>query len=565
MQENELRVILAELYVLEPSLKQHEPELIKLISKFEDIKPDTKFDAAFAARLKAEILSQKRIIETENKKGIFNLDFMNKKIYITAGSLVVISLIIFIYTSGHKNTGNINYIAESNRDNKTVLDKNNSGQAITKLAAGAFGDLSLLNNTAAPVASVGEMGSGIAANSAAHVDKVVAKRNGIMSENKSTLAVAPSVTPGSVSAGQSTKIISGPMRAVGSEKMIVPQVSFKYVYKGEALELKETSSDVYRRLKGNSQTAQELAGLISQANFPDFDIKSFSNLSMTNLSFAENKDKGLMVNLDFVEDNLNISENWDKWKIPERDACGDNQSCWDSFRLKISDVPSDKDAIAMADSFLQAHQINLEHYGAPQVDNTWRDDYNKTEDKTNYYIPEYLSVVYPLQLNGSSVLNQNGSYAGISVSLNLLKKAASGLSGLTPYNYESSSYELETNSDNIIKIAENGGWNHSYFGSAEKVETIELGTPTKSYVQLNKYTDGRNDELLVPALVFPVTKAPDSPYYYGGKFVVVPLVKEMIKDINDQPVPILYKTMGGNTPSVSVPTPATPLIRTMMK
>jgi hypothetical protein len=328
-------------------------------------------------------------------------------------------------------------------------------------------------------------------------------------------------------------------------KIMPPYYGFKYVYKGEALNLEDTSAAVYRRIKGDDAAAKNMASLISAASFSGLDFSAFSNLKAANVTLMEDKDLGLVISFDFNEGNINIYENWEKWTYPERDACGNEQSCWDRYRLKIGDVPADADLIAMADKFLTTHAVNLDHYGTAIVDNYWRDSYEQTADKTNFYIPEYATVIYPLLIDGQAVRDQSGNYAGLRVTINLNKKAASGLNGLVPYRYESSQYDLETASETIVKIAENGGWNGNYYFQAENVQTIELGTPEKAYVQIYRYVGNRNEELLVPALIFPVVNIPSGAYYYGQKYVTVPLVKEMLSDLGNQPIPMPYMIKEG--------------------
>ena len=530
MQKDKLNIILQELYILDPSLKEHEINLVKLISQMSDLKPDTCFDAAYAARLKEEILKQS--LNNSNKSFIF-LKFMNKKIFIAAGIFAVLAIAVtaILYSKSlpqstiSKLTGDKNFEA-----NKSSEARKGSDTAVTKLALGAFGSLSSLSS-APYIKTEGTMSAtGPASLSAAGGANAIPGADMSVSSGAPSVMSRTTVSAGvAVSAPASTRGFAGSV----SSKMMAPIYNFKYVYKGDPINLSETQGDVYRRVKGGSQVSQDLAQLVKGINYPDLNMNSFDNLKMTSLSLIEDKDMGLMMNFDFNEDSVNIYENWEKWQIPARQACADNQKCWDSYRLKISDVPTDKDLIAMSDKFISKHKINTEHYGEPQVDNQWRENYTATTDKINFYIPESASVIYPLMLNGEAVRDQSGSYNGLRVTINLLKKAASGLSGLTPYRYESSSYDLSVSGSDVIKAAEKGGSNQGWYGysGAEKTETIELGTPIKVYVQLYKYSNNRNDELLTPALIFPIIKAPEGNQYFGAKQIIVPLVKDMLNDI----------------------------------
>lgn len=499
----EINKILEELYILEPSLKDYEAQLIKLINQMSELKPDTKFDSAFAARLKKEIL------KNNNQAFKINFNFMNKRSYFVTGSLALIAVVVLFVVAdwenwrGNQKASTLSYV------NKEVVSDDTS---LVKLVDGAFGSLTNTNSGAGNLA--------VATDSLTSARAMAPQGlgGGGAAEIMPTTVISPAVNP-----------------SIGS-KMIAPSMyNFKYVYKGEPLDLKEVSGSVFRRLKGDGYLSGNLVNLISNEDLGVLNLKSFDNLKMTNLSLVEDKNLGLMVNVDFNEDSVYMYENWEKWKIAERDACTD-EACFSRFRLQLSDVPADSDLITIADDFLDKYNINREHYGAAQVDNLWRTNYENIEDKSNLYIPEYVVVVYPLMLNNEPVYDQSGNYAGLRVTINLLKKAASGLNGLNPYRYEDSSYALETDSTRLNKVIENGGWNRIYYyGQAEGVKTteIELGTPTKSLVQMWRYTNNRSEELFVPALVFPVLNAPKE--YYGQKFITIPLVKELVDELLVEP------------------------------
>jgi hypothetical protein len=441
---------------------------------------------------------------------------MNKKIYIGASVFILIAIMSLVFMKLQKIpvSAPLASLTNNNQD---------SGEAISVLPAGAFGSLASLSGAIA----VGESARLSSAPTA-----------------MGTMGIARNMMAADVSVSSTvTSPAIAPMPPIDA-KMMMPFYGFKYVYKGDALELKEETSAVYRRLKGSGLAAKDLAAALGSFGFSDLSLSTFNNLKMTNFSMVEDKVQGLMINFDFNEDNIYISENWEQWKYVERDNCGSDQACWERYRMKMSDVPADEDLIIMSDKFLSAHKVNLEHYGQAVVDNYWRENYNITEDKNNFYIPEYATVIYPLLIDGQAVRDQSGSYAGLRVTINLIKKAASGLNGLTPYRYEASNYALETSAETIVKLAENGGWNRNYYMQSENLTTIELGTPERTYVQIWKYENNRNDELLVPALIFPVINSSTTLNYYGQKYIIVPLVKDMIQDLGSQPMPYLMMKDG---------------------
>lgn len=496
MNKREIRKILVTLYELDPELARHEVELMKLIVRMKAQRPETNFDKAFAAELKAELLGRPVI-----SKGIINLNFMNKKIFVAVGSAALVGVLLFVF-----------WRLDSGQPQETVslARLSSSEEGVHNLAAGAFGSLAGINNqVSAPAGAGGE-----------------------------NLAVAKPLAAGESNAASFTAERS----AISADsKMILPYYGFKYEYRGDPLDLSATEAPVYRRLKGDRQAARDLAASFLGAS-AGFDLGTLSNLKVSTVSLLEDKDLGLAVNLDFNEDTISIYENWQKWSLPERDTCGDNQVCWERFRLKFEDYPADSDLVAITDAFLEKHNVDRAHYGAGLPDNSWKISYEAASDKSGYYIPEYASVVYPLLVDGQPVKTTGGTFAGLQVTVNLLQKAVSGLYGLTPYRYESSNYELETEEASIINLAENGGWGTGYYGNPENIQTIGLGTPEKVYVQLYRYRDNSSEELLVPALVFPVIDIPDSASYFGSRSLVVPLVKEILQEANNQPTP-LYRTM----------------------
>ncbi len=518
MKEDDIKNILAELYALDESLREHEADVIKLIYRMEEIRPDTKFDQEFAARLKSQIMAEAQLGEKQKFTfdKMFNFNFMNKKIYLAAGSLVVVSLLFLAF---------INFSGMNNRSVGTLsLNKASNGEGITKVAAGAFGSLAGL---AGQTGDVMQERSAIAPLGMGAADASATANFSVVSAELAESDIATTDLPVAVGMGG----------GVASSKMIMPPFyGFNYVYAGDSIELTEESAAVYRRIKGGRDIASSMVRTLNSFGLSDLSIDTFQNLKMANFSVIEDRDMGLIISFDLQEDLVNIYENWNRWGYAERDACGNDQACWDSFRLKINDVPADSAVIALADRFLNDHQVNRSHYGQAQVDNSWRTWYEASEDKASYYIPEQANIVYPLIVDGEEVRDQNGGYYGLRVTVNLLKNSVSSMYGLFPYNFEASDYVLETDSAVIVKTAENGGFNRNYYMSEENLQTIELGTPTRAYVQTWKYDNGKNDELLVPALIFPVINRPtDMVYYYGQNYIVVPLVKEMIAELSKQP------------------------------
>jgi hypothetical protein len=234
-----------------------------------------------------------------------------------------------------------------------------------------------------------------------------------------------------------------------------------------------------------------------------------------------------------------MSKNWEKWPNPSA-KCQDDK-CWQDNRVKLSDLPSDEESLEIAKRFISEYGINLDGYGQPFVQNSWRTAYEVSPDKENYYFPEEVSVVYPLIIDGVEVCGQGGEYQGLMVGVDVKNRKASGFNGVISPSFESSKYEAISDKEQIVKMAEDGGMNgFYYYGAEDGQETVvELGTPQKALMQYWKYDQetGRGDELYIPALVFPVKKRPQADYFYIEN-IVVPLIKDVLINNN---YPMLLK------------------------
>lgn len=503
MEKNKLDNLLQELYLFEPQLVKFEAQLIEIINQMLELRPDTKFDSLLAAKIKARLMEK---IEESKKRELnhrfFKLNFinMNKSIYIYAG-LATVFVLAFSFLSfnlinkfEHENKlGKLNEISSNSYED--WQERNNDD--FVRVEPNAFGSLATISLT---------------------------DLNENNNQNELDIKMAPAGAGGS-----STMMLGAPDNA----RMIMPWIDhYEYIYQGDSLILDKSEGDVYRRLAITNNDGQRLANLISGLNLNGLDLSNFRNLKVQSISLLEDTDKGLAVNLDFESGSVSIYENWSKWRFPEREACGDDNACWQSFRLNIEDIPTDSVLINKANNFIKNYNIDLSNYGEPVVDNNWRFDYERSNDKVNFYIPETVSVVYPLLADDITVRDQSGNYSGVRVNINMFHQAVSGLNNFSINHYELSSYALETDFQRIVKIAEHGGWRLWFNVDIEntKEQKIVLDTPEFTYINLWKYSNNKNEELLVPALIFPVVLDNVSEYY-GRQSIVVPLVKEMLDEL----------------------------------
>ena len=475
MEKVQLDNLLAELYEIDPSLKKYGDSLRSLVLEMLTSKPDTKFDGEFAARLKQELAKKISASKTEKTFSIFSF-LKNKRWYFTFAGLAVCGFAVLLVLVVPRQEDSINPIY------------NLTGPTVS-LEKHAFGPLATMENAASNFG----MGAG----------------------NNTVNAVAKSAP---------TRMM---VTDAVNQKAVAPSFSIQYVYAGDNFNLTDQAGLVYRRVKGNGELAKSLMKSLQKGNFEMMDLNSFQNLKLTNLSFLEDRDSGLMINFDFVNDNFYFSENSEKWQAVGNNTCGLNKIC--DGNTHLDDIPADNLLIEKANNFFKSHKINLENYGAPIVDNSWRASYEQTVNKESYSFPEYINIVYPLLVgkNREEVYDQSGALAGLRASINLSRNAISNVDGLAIYHYQSSEYELVTDMEAIIKVAEKGGWNQISFASTN-VKKVSLGTPKRALVQLSRFSNNQNEELLVPALIFPVA---DGQLFYGRSSVVVPLVKEIFNEL----------------------------------
>jgi len=325
---------------------------------------------------------------------------------------------------------------------------------------------------------------------------------------------------------------------ITESKMMLPApdiANYNYVYQGDKFTISEEQMAVFKRIK-NKTAGQQMANLISGINTGLIDLNKFNQTAISNLNIIEDKDYGYSIYFDITNSTVSLSAYWEKWPRSEAECVSNdpqaNQKCYEKIRLKISDVPTDEELIAIADSFIKEYEINITNYDPGQVQDSWRQNYDATINKETAYVPDTIQVIYPLIINDQTVNDESGNPYGITADVNIRYKKVYGLRGIMPQNYESSNYAVETDSQKIINLALKGGiysnWTNPY---ATKTVEVGLGTPTFGLVIRWKYDQVKGDstELFVPAYIFPVLNKPEE--YFYRENIIVPLPVDIIEEI----------------------------------
>lgn len=541
--KKQLSDILSDLYALDPSLRNREKELMPLIEKLIKAKPQTALNEAFAAELKKQLLAkadglgQKNSMKKE-KKSWFKIDW-KVMAYASTGTaaLVLVAVVASSMMIFRQNSLVVKHQAPTLKNQ------------IVKVSRNAFGSLALAQN-ASPVGGNREVSAKINNIS----PSPLASNDGGVPVSESAISSAAPAGLGVGAAGNSK------MMADASYIMPPNYGTIKYVYAGEDFSLPSGQATVYKNLTNAMSDFSSVLSALSGSGISQFDVSQFKGLKIDSFNIKEDRDFGYY--LGFYQGNdFYISKNWGKWPNPFA-KCQDDK-CWQENRIKLSDMISDEEAIAIAKNFVSEYKINLEGYGQPVVSGQWRAVYEASMDKENYYFPEEVQVLYPLLIDGQEVRGASGELQGAVVTVDIRNRKASGLNNLLSLNFEASEYETVADKSEVIKLAEEGGQNgryQYYYGSEGEKETIvELDTPKLVLVHSWRYNEeiAQGDNIYVPAYMFPLKNKPQDPYFYTES-IIVPLVKDVIAQIDR---PMLYKADPVAVPetldiALPVPTPA---------
>lgn len=324
-------------------------------------------------------------------------------------------------------------------------------------------------------------------------------------------------------------------------------VQYTFTYKGEPLSLGDANVDVLRRVKNGVGTRASgdilaFAGdLVNLGSFPDMNLQFFT--------VSQEADLGYEATVDLRENTVSLNANYRKWPHPEQ-QCQD-QACYERYRLKTADVPSDAAIISIASEFLKTHGIDTNTFGAPEVRNDWRLYAEKTADASQFSVPDSIAVVFPQLLDGRVVYDEGGYSQGIYASVNIRQNKVDGVWNLMNRSFESSPYAAETDPAKIIGIAEQGGLYGGYVDPDAKKVELALGTPTRVLLRMYNYKLGAyaNDELYVPALLFPITQPEDGQPFYRQN-IIVPLAKDLLFS---SPIGVIRPLESVSTPSSAPP------------
>lgn len=486
-----LKTFLADLYEIDPTLKAHEAEIIPLVEKLMQTDPAVEPDTEFVKRLRMQLKDRAADLSAPASAGL------SRWLYAFGGAVTAAVIIPLAFIAVNKSG-----TPQPMSDGSALF-----GYTVTEEGKDAFGSLTGITETSTMTRNQSGGGGPVTAT-----------------------ATAPAMAPESMPV---------PDMAVGSDaKMIAPypMTKYTYVYAGEFPELASTVA-VYKRNPSGKSISFSAIG--SSLNLGSIDLASFAGMNMDSVSFSQNKPYGYQLNVNLRDTSVSLDAQWDQW--PQSKCQTD--ACFQAERVKLSDVPSEDQLIAAANAFIKDHAIDISHYGTPEVDMTWKRDYDRAPNKADVWIPDQLRVIYPLMIDGHAVSDQSGMSFGISVGVHVKTRKVMNVYGIMSRDYAKSDYAGVSDSKDIqdyLAKLDNYAWMPEVDQKDAKTATVTLGTPVAGYSVYYSYKDNTNQELLIPTLSFPVTNVEGGDPYFYRQNVVVPLAAEMLKEQFDggRPMPL---------------------------
>jgi hypothetical protein len=485
--ENKIRKILDDLYMIDDELRNNEKELKVIIEKLLKSKPEVEINEQFIEELKVKILEQVDEINSQSRESrkVFRISIKDFSFMLSGAAICAV---LFVST---------NFVDNNNLSNEKT---NESKSQIQKLKDGAFGSFSNNRET-----------------------EELDGQASLARETVSDSSVEPMLGIGAGGARSESAV---------SSKMILPPTAYNYVYNGEDIVLPSGKMAVYKREK-NNDLSNSIINKLKLVDFSSINIKSLKNTKVSNISMVEDKEFGYNFNFDINNAMLSAYVNWEQWPNIN-DVCGDDEDCFEYNRLQISDIPEDKELISIANQFFSDYGVSNKDLGDPFVNKDWLNRQIFSESN-NKYIPERISIVYPLKIDNKNIYNEHGGIEGVVVEVDIRFGKVAGIRNVFEHNYSSSDYAVSTDTDKILKVMNRGGNNVYYPGSESEKIDVEVGKPSISLVKIwkNEFQKDRRVELYVPCLVFPIIgEAGDR--YFNKENVVVPIIEELINDFDDR-------------------------------
>ena len=250
-----IQQILEDLYLIDPTLKEKEKDLINVITVLLESKPQMEIDQAFVKRLREELIPQK------TKKNFMKFPFMSRLNYAIGGGIIALVIAIPL----------VNYFQTFGGDSSI-----NTEDLFTTISSNGFG--ALYFDT-----SDGESLSGRDA----------------------------------VAATEELGIGAGGGGGVFSEDMMIaPYISKSYSYHYDGtFDVSSVSSLVYRQVLGDISLSM-VDTQIKNLSLGNFSFSNFDQAKVQNMTIVEDKDDGYSIQIDLTYGTIYLTKSWQRWEEP---------------------------------------------------------------------------------------------------------------------------------------------------------------------------------------------------------------------------------------------------------
>lgn len=487
MNNEDIKKILSDLYAVDPTLRSREKDLVTIIRAMA-IRPEAHYDPAFAANLRARVLTELARSGDARTQGSFAAIFAGRSFRYAVLGIAVIAIAAVSFAA----------FGPFSKNNGPVA-LNTGNVDITSVGANAFG----------PLQSLGAGSGGTAA----------AQPTGASGSGSASAPSAENVPAAAPMSAAGTNSASSDMAVVPARPIVLTTVKYDYI--GSPISQDQAQLDVLKKVAA-PLTADQATAALEQAEFGQIGLSTFTGLGMSNVTLDQDQSFGYEISLDLTDGTISINENYNEW--PQDSAT--------TTPLAASDIPSDSAVVAVANQFMAAHDISTADYGAPTVTpNTgFAVPLAATAMPMIPYYPDTEQVLYPLIVNGLPVYNTAGDAIGLMVEVNVRYGRVESVNGLQTEDYQSSAYDAITDTSTILSIAENPETYPVMYGAASgpvngDVTTYDLGTPTMVYEDMYQTaSNGQSSEFLVPAFAFPVVVGASDTA--SAQNIMVPLIQD---------------------------------------
>lgn len=522
-----VKSLLEELYLLEPSLKEKEDAIIRIIETMLAHKPEITIDETFRLKLREKIIEE--IARSEKQKHSKTFSFPSWIFPTFSTAFACLAVWIYVFTTTGKYDAPITIKQTSEKWMVSFVP------TIRQVEKQGFGSVDILQ--------VRQSGNIQTAMDPVSSEAMSAKMANVEYSN-TTVAGWASVSPGGMSVNDTSIAMMLPGDSPVQNEMTV----YSYAFSGSLPSL-PASMNVYRK-NASSINPEETRSMLSHLSIEGIRISALEDAGVTSINISENRASGYAVGIDFTAGSISFFQNW-LWPQAKCDA----NRCDSPRPLTKDDIPSDEMLISIANAFFEKYGIDRGAYGIPvltPMNPVWMSARPMGGIAESMMIADQITITYPLLLDDKPVYEEWGTYKGINVTIDIRSRKVSGLYGLERQNLDSSLYDTLTNTESLQTMIENGGrYNYgSVFASYEwgpKIvkKTLPLWAPSIAYVHLyGEWKDGKMDEYYVPAYVFQVLEKPSDAYIQDR--VIIPIIAEFAKPssmIMPMPMPAVEPMM----------------------